>query len=53
MTKQRIIRATLILSTVLLETIQFLPIDKTNPPIDAVQDFMSATNPLSEVVGIL
>lgn len=53
MDKRKIIRLALITALVALLIIQFFQIDKTNPPIDAAQDFIGATNPPAPIANIL
>jgi hypothetical protein len=43
----------LISLVVLLVAIQFIRIDKTNPPVDKSKDFITLTQPSEEVKGIL
>lgn len=38
---------------ILLVLIQFIRIDKTNPPVDKAKDFITLTQPSDEVKGIL
>lgn len=47
--KKKIIIALLIIIVV----IQFIRVDKTNPPVDASQDFITLTKPPVEVVSLL
>jgi hypothetical protein len=44
------IRKFLIAALIALVIIQFISIDKTNPPVDASQDFASLTNPPSAIL---
>lgn len=53
MDKRKIIKTVLTIAAVALLIIQFFQIDKTNPPIDAAQDFISVTNPPAPIVNIL
>jgi len=50
---KNLIRTILMIATVALVIIQFFQIDKTNPPIDATQDFIQHTNPPAEIATIL
>ncbi|WP_018344279.1 heme-binding domain-containing protein [Cytophaga aurantiaca] len=38
---------------VLLVVIQFIRVDKTNPPVDVTQDFITITKPPVEIVSLL
>lgn len=38
---------------ILLVLIQFIRIDKTNPPVDTTKDFITLTKPSDEIKGIL
>jgi len=44
------IRKFLIAALIALVVIQFISIDKTNPPVDAAQDFVTRTNPPASVL---
>jgi hypothetical protein len=43
----------LIIIVVLLVAIQFITIDKTNPPVDISNDFLTLTNPPNELGNII
>ena len=51
--KWSIIRKLLITALIVLIVIQFISIDKTNPPVKLDQDFISITNPPSNVASML
>lgn len=53
MKKSKLIRTGLIVAGIILILIQFFPIDKINPPIDATQDFIQTTSPPTEVANLL
>jgi len=53
MKKRKIIKIVSIIVAILLILIQFFPIDKTNPPVEATQDFIQTTNPPTEIASIL
>lgn len=53
MERRKIIKTIFIIAAILLVIIQFFQIDKTNPPIEATQDFIQNTNPPTEIATIL
>jgi len=50
---KKLIRTILLIATVALAIIQFFQIDKTNPSVNATQDFIQQTNPPAEIATIL